>query len=459
MHPDTRFARLGQDRIAYYAIGDGPLDVVVTPGLFGSVDVEWDEPEFGLVPRIWASFCRLIRYDRRGSGSSDAVPIDALPPWESSVEEMLAVMDAAGSERAVVFGGADAGPPAMLAAATRPDRILGVILYQTSARYVVASDYPAGLPEEVADALVEAMAEGWGTEQLAAFAVPSRAGDEQFGRWFARYLRSMATPRTAAAFLKEMMASDARSILPSIHVPTLVMHRQAGRMVPLEQGRYLADHIAGAEFVELPGGDGPPFWEQPELFLNSMREFLARVQPSGRGPARHDRTMATVLFTDIVRSTERASELGDRAWRDILDLHNEWSLRRVREFDGRLVKFTGDGVLATFDGPGRGIVCASILRTDLERIGVQIRAGLHVGEIELRDDDIGGVAVHIAARVMALAEPRQILVSRTMRDLVVGSDFALVDRGSHVLKGVDGEWQLFAVANVARNFGTSDASG
>jgi class 3 adenylate cyclase len=255
----------------------------------------------------------------------------------------------------------------------------------------------------------------------------------------------MATPRTAAAFLKDMMTSDARSILPSIRVPVLVMHRQDGTLAPLEQGRYLADHIADAELVELPGGDGPPFWDRPELFLNAIRDFVARLQPSESQPGRHDRAMATLLFTDIAGSTERASELGDRAWRDLLDVHNERSRRRVREFDGRLVKLTGDGMLATFDGPGRGIVCAATLRSDLERIGVQIRAGLHVGEIELLEDDVGGMAVHIAARVMALAEPGEILVSRTMRDLVVGSDFALEDRGSHTLKGVDGEWQVFAL--------------
>ena len=221
-------------------------------------------------------------------------------------------------------------------------------------------------------------------------------------------------------------------------------------MVPLAQGRYLAEHIEGARFVELPGADGPPFWEGADLFLDSMKEFIAGIGTQSTAP-RYDRAMATLLFTDIVGSTERASELGDRGWRDVLDLHNEWSRRRVRENEGRLVKLTGDGMLATFDGPGRGIVCASGLGADLQRIGVTIRAGLHAGEIELRGDDVGGVAVHIAARVMAAAGPNEILVSRTIRDLVVGSDFVMEDRGSHALNGVEGEWQLFAVADGRRN--------
>jgi class 3 adenylate cyclase/pimeloyl-ACP methyl ester carboxylesterase len=445
MHPETRFARLGEDRVAFYVVGDGPVDVVVTPGLFGSMDAEWDDPEFGMFFRTWASFCRYIRYDRRGSGSSDAVSVDALPPWESSVEEMVAVMDAAGSEHAVVFGGADAGPPAMLAAATRPDRIRGLVLYQTSARYVVADDYPIGLPGEVAEGLVQGIAEGWGTEQAATFAVPSRAGDEAFRRWFARYMRSMATPRMAAAFLRDMMATDARAILPTIRVPVLVLHRQVSGLVPLPQGRYLAEHIAGAEFVELPGADGPPFWEHADLFLNAIRDFLHRVEPTAATAGRQDRSMATLLFTDIVGSTQRLSEVGDRSWREVIDLHNEWCRRRVREFGGRLVEFTGDGILATFDGPGRAILCAARLGEDLERIGVRIRAGVHAGEIEVHGDQVAGVAVHIAARVMSLAGAGEILASRTVRDLVVGSDFVMEDRGSHALKGVDGEWQVFAV--------------
>jgi class 3 adenylate cyclase/pimeloyl-ACP methyl ester carboxylesterase len=452
VQPEARYAWLGEDRIAYYATGDGPVDVVVTPGLFGSMDVEWDEPEFGLFFRTWASVCRFIWYDRRGSGSSDPVSIDALPPWESSVDEMLAVMDAAGSDRAVVFGGGDAGPTAMLAAATHPQRILGLLLYQTSARYVVDDDYPIGLPSAMADAFVDGMGASWGTEEAAGFAVPSRADDPAFRRWFARYMRAMTTPRVAAAFLRDMMDSDARSILPSVHVPTLVLHRRASPLVPLEQGRYLAEHIDGARFVELPGGDGPPFWEGADEFLDAVREFLAGIEtPEGDVP-RHDRAMATLLFTDIVGSTEQASELGDRGWRDVLDLHNAWSRRRVREHEGRLVKFTGDGILATFDGPGRAIACAQALGPDLQRIGVRIRTGLHAGEIELHGEDVGGVAVHIAARVMAEAGPGEILVSRTIRDLVVGSDVVMEDRGEHQLKGVDGVWQLFAVA--ARNDGS-----
>jgi class 3 adenylate cyclase/pimeloyl-ACP methyl ester carboxylesterase len=448
VHPDTRFAQLGDDRVAYSAIGEGPVDVVVTPGLFGSMDAEWDDPEFGLFFRTWTSFCRYIRYDRRGSGASDQVSVNELPPWESSVEEMFAVMDAAGSQRAVAFGGADAGPPAMLAAATRPDRIVGLILYQTSARYVAADGYPIGMPVEVAESLVHGIAEMWGTEQAATFSVPSRADDETFRRWWARYMRSMATPRTAAAFLRHMLATDARAILPSIRVPTLVMHRQASPVVPLDQGRYVADHIPSAEFVELPGADGPPFWEHADLFLDAIREFLNRIEPATGAETRPGRTMASLLFTDIVGSTERLSGLGDRTWRELIDLHNEWCGRRVREFGGRLLEFTGDGMLATFDGPGRAIFCAAKLRQDLAKLGVSIRAGVHAGEIELRGDQVAGLTVHIAARVMASAGAGEIVVSRTIRDLVVGSEFEFEDLGPHTLKGVDGEWQLFAVRDL-----------
>jgi class 3 adenylate cyclase len=259
----------------------------------------------------------------------------------------------------------------------------------------------------------------------------------------------MATPRTAAAFLSDTMAVDARPLLPSIHVPTLVLHRHASPIVPLAQGRYLADEIEGASFVELPGADGPPFWEHPDLFLKAIREFLYRLAPSTSAGPRADRTMATLLFTDIVGSTQRLSELGDRAWRESIDLHNEWSRRRVREFDGRLVEFTGDGMFATFDGPGRGIACVRKLSKDLEGLGLRIRAGLHAGEIERRGDQVAGVAVHIAARVMGLAGPGEILVTRTIRDLVVGSELEMQDRGSHTLKGIDGDWQVFAVDDEA----------
>ena len=269
---------------------------------------------------------------------------------------------------------------------------------------------------------------------------PSRAGDPRFLRWFAKWQRASASPRVAQMFLRAMAEIDVRSVLPLVQAPALILHRREFGMVPLAHGRYLADHIGGARLVELPGSDVDLSWETPELALDSIQEFLTGV----RGGAEPSRVLATVLFTDIVGSTERAARLGDRRWRGLLEVHDELAGRLVEQFGGQLVKMTGDGVLATFDGPGRAIRCAAALADELAGIGLQIRAGLHTGEIELRDGDIGGIAVHITARVMAAAEPGQILTSRTVHDLVVGSDIAMDNLGTRPLKGVDGTWQLFA---------------
>jgi len=280
----------------------------------------------------------------------------------------------------------------------------------------------------------------WGSEELAAMLAPSRAGDPRFLRWFAKWQRASASPKVAQMFLRAMAEIDVRSVLPLVQAPALILHRREFGLVPLAHGRYLADHIRGARLVELPGSDVDLSWETPELALDSIQEFLTGV----RGGAEPGRVLATVLFTDIVGSTERAARLGDRRWRGLLEVHDELAGRLVEQFGGQLVKMTGDGILATFDGPGRAIRCAAALADELAGIGLQIRAGLHTGEIELRDGDIGGIAVHITARVMAAAEPGQILTSRTVHDLVVGSDIAMDNLGTRPLKGVDGTWQLFA---------------
>jgi class 3 adenylate cyclase len=274
-----------------------------------------------------------------------------------------------------------------------------------------------------------------------ATAIPSRAGDERFRRWVARMQRSMASPRTAHTFLRALFEVDMRSLLPLIQAPTLVLHRRDFALLPIEHGRYLAEHIPNARLVELPGADGPLTWETPELTLDAVEEFLTGVRQTA--PA--TRVLATVLFTDIVASTERASELGDRRWRDLLEVHDDIGRRLVEQWGGRVVKSTGDGLLATFDGPGRAIACAVGLREQLGDIDLQIRAGLHAGEVEVRGDDVGGIAVHIAARILGEAAPGEILVSRTVRDLVAGSDRTLTDRGPRHLRGVEGDWQLFAV--------------
>ena len=439
MQPETRYAWLGQDRIAYQVLGQGPPDLVLAIGV--TVDVAWEEPGAALWLRTLASFSRVILFDRRGSGASDPLPADPLPPWESYAEELDVVMDAAGSERAALLADIVDGPTALLFAGTRPERTSALILMHTAAKLVASDDYPIGMPTEVAEALVAQFGELWGTEAMAAMLVPSRAGDERFRRWLAKLVRTGGSPRAAQAFLRAGLEVDVRPVLPLIQAPTLVLHRRDYQFLSIDHGRYLAEHIPGAKLVELPGADGTLIWETPELALDLIEEFLTGV----RRPAGASRVLATVLFTDIVGSTERAGRLGDRRWRELLDVHDELVRRLVEEFHGRLVQMTGDGVLATFDGPGRAIRCAAELRDELRSIGLQIRAGLHTGEVEQRDDDVGGIAVHIAARIMAAAGPGEILTSRTVRDLVVGSDIALDDRGPQPLKGIEGTWQLFTM--------------
>jgi class 3 adenylate cyclase/pimeloyl-ACP methyl ester carboxylesterase len=447
VQPRTGYARLGDDRIAYQIIGEGAADLVLGPGTFGSMDAEWEEPEWALFYRRWAQFSRLIRYDPLGSGSSDPVSLDALPPWESSAAETLAVMDAAGSERATILGFLNGGPPAMLFATTKPERTAGLILYHTAARHVRADDYPFGLGPDMVSALIAQIVEAWGTEAATYGFFPSRASDPRFRRWYAKHSRSAASPRAVASYMAEMFRSDARSILPAIHVPTLILHRTDYAFVPIEHARYLAEQIEGAKLIELPGRDAVPIWEDPDGFLEAVQAFISEVNPRQRSEPRADRVMATVLFTDIVASTQQAGAIGDRQWKDRLDLHDELSRRRVHEHGGRLIETTGDGILATFDGPGRAIGCALELCRDLERVGLPIRSGVHAGEVEIRANGIGGITVHIAARVLDKAERGEVLVSRTVRDLVVGSNIAFDDRGTHVLKGIDGEWKLFAVVD------------
>jgi class 3 adenylate cyclase len=280
----------------------------------------------------------------------------------------------------------------------------------------------------------------WGSDDMAAWLVPSRAGDARFRRWFAKWQRASVSPRVAQLLLRAMMEVDVRPVLPLVQAPTLILHRRGFGLVPIEHARYLTEHIAGAKLVELSGSDVDLSWETPDVALDGIHEFLTGV----RRDTEPGRVLATVLFTDIVGSTERAARLGDRRWRELLGVHDELAGRLVEEFHGQLVKTTGDGILATFDGPGRAIRCVAAFRDELAGIGLRIRSGLHTGEIELRDRDVGGIAVHIAARVMAAAGPGEILISRTVRDLVAGSDIAMDDLGTRPLKGIEGTWELFA---------------
>jgi class 3 adenylate cyclase len=439
VQPETRYAWLGQDRIAYQVLGEGPPDLVMTGAV--TIDVAWEDPGVALFLRSLASFSRLILFDRRSTGASDPPPPDPLPPWESSAEELAVVLDEVGSERAAILAEIDTTPAAIFFAGTRPERTSALILVHASAKYVASDDYPIGIPREAAEALVAQVDQLWGTDAMAAMYVPSRAGDERFRRWWAKLLRTGASPRAARALLRTVLEVDLRPILPLVQAPTLVLHRRDFHVPPVEHARFLVEQIPDARLAELPGADMSIIWDTPELALDLIEEFLTGVRRVPE-PAR---VLATVLFTDIVGSTERAARLGDRRWRELLGAHDDLARRVVEEFQGQLVKTTGDGILATFDGPGRGIGCAAALRDELRGLGLRIRAGLHTGEVELRDGDVGGIAVHLAARVMATAGAGEILVSRTVRDLVVGASIAVEDRGSHALKGIEGAWQLFAV--------------
>jgi class 3 adenylate cyclase len=441
MHFTTGYAQLGDDRVAYQVIGDGPVDVVLTVGWWGSFDIEFEDAAIRTFYQQMAGYARVIRFDRRGAGASDPIPLDALPPWESFAEEIESVMDAVDSDRAAIVAAAGAGPAGMLFAATRPDRVTALVLYQTTARYREDDDYPIGFSEQTMEDYQRRFQEGWGAGDAIDILIPSRVGDERFRSWYSKVQRSISSPSAIQKYMEAESAVDARDLLSTINVPTLVIHRTENEFFPPEWGRYLASHIDGAVLVEHPGGDISPYWDRPDLFLDSFEEFLTGT----RREAPKNRQLATILFTDIVGSTRTAEALGDRRWRALIDLHDDTARTLVADQAGHFVKTTGDGIVATFDGPGRAIRVATELRYELSRADLRIRTGIHTGEIEVRRNEIGGIAVHLAARIMGEAQADEILVSRTVRDLVVGSDIAFQDRGDHTLKGIQGDWQLFSV--------------
>lgn len=420
-------------------MGDGSPDLVLTIGSVGHIDLKWDDPVTEDFQRRIATLGRLIAFDGRGSGVSDPLPAATRFAWESWVEDLSAVMDAARSERAVIVGALDAGPSAVMFAATQPERTAGLVLFNTSARFVEAPDYPVGHPPEVARALIDLIKEKWGTLEMAPMLYPERADDEQFCAWLAKFQRAAASPHVMADHMDQFFGIDVREFLHSIQAPTLVLNRPANQFIPIAQSRYVAEHIPGARFVELPGSGLGVMSQHVEGTVGALREFLTGA-PAGPQP---DRVLATVLFTDIVDSTGRAASLGDRRWRELLDRHERAARAEVERFRGRFVKSTGDGILAWFDAPSRALRCAFRLVEALVGAGVDIRYGLHTGEIELREDDIGGIGVHIAARTADQAAPRQVVVTRTVRDLATGTDLAFTPLGSVTLRGVPGEWDLF----------------
>ena len=444
MRPTTKFVKLGNDRIGYQVLGDGPIDLVFLTGMSSHIDLRWEEPLNEYFLHRLASFSRLILFDRRGTGVSDPVPFDHLPTWEQWADDMRVVFDVVGSERAAVMASLDGGPMAMLFAATYPERTAALVLAHTAAKYVRAEDYPQGWAPEVAEQLLHMVEELWGSEGFVSIAAPSRSQDEGFRQRYGRYLRAAARPREAAAQLRHLLSADVRHVLPLIRCPTLILNRSGYRLVTTDHARYLVERIPDARLVELPGTDGVLVTEHAGEILDRIEEFLSRI-PGGAVP---DRVLATVLFTDIVNSTDLAASMGDRRWKAVLETHDEITRDQVTRFQGRLIESTGDGVLATFDRPGRAIRAARAIQESIHALGIDIRAGLHAGEIELREGGhrVGGIAVHTAARVTAIAAPGEILVSSTVKDLVAGSGVEFRDRGLHDLKGVPGAWQLFAVA-------------
>jgi class 3 adenylate cyclase len=443
VEPTTGYALLDGQRIAYQVIGEGPLDLVMAPSWLSAFDIEWEQPMIRQFLQRIGSFVRVIRFDRRGSGASDPLREDVLPIWETFAEDIACVMDAVDAEDAFLIADGDSGPLGILFAATHPDRLRGLILFHTTARFLAADDYPIGLPPEFVEAISAEMTDDWGSGERLAMYVPSRAGDKDLERWMGRLMRATTTPSSVMKYMDGVITADVREILATVETPALVLHPTESSLLTIEHGHFLADHLPNSRLVELSGpGDVYPAFALADQVVTAIREFVTGA-PS---PMPAERALATVLFTDIVESTDRAGRMGDRRWRELLDLHDETARRDIASHSGELVKNTGDGILATFDGPGRAISFASSFRSDLGGLGLPIRTGIHTGEIERRGHDIGGIAVHIGARIMAAAETGEILVSRTVKDLVIGSPIDFEDRGMHALKGVEGEWQLYSVA-------------
>jgi class 3 adenylate cyclase/pimeloyl-ACP methyl ester carboxylesterase len=442
--PETRYAGVGNGNVAYQVMGqrspDLP-DLLHCFGLSSHIDLSWDLPG---VPELWrrmATFCRPIAFDRRGTGASDAVPFQAMPTWEQWSEDIGAVLDAVGSTEAVLAAELDAGPFAVLYSAMHPERVKGLVLSNTAARFPRADDYPFGFTTEEIDAFVELVSTFWGTPQMAVFGNPSLSIDDERSRISARTMRASATPRAAAAQYEYILRNlDVRQALASIQAPTLILHTTDNRVVPIELSQYLADHIDRATFIELPGTDLSGA-NSDFQGIDAIAEFLT----GQRIPAAIDRVLTTVLFTDIANSTAMAAAMGDRRWRSLLDTHDHAVREQLRRFRGKEINTTGDGFVVSFDGPARAIRCGQAILEATRPLGIEVRAGLHTGECEVRGDDLGGLAVHIAARVGALAHPGAVLVSSTVKDLVVGSGIEFNDWGEQELKGVPGSWKLFAV--------------
>ena len=441
MPPQTEYAKSGDIAIAYQVVGEGETDLVFAFPFVSHLDLIWESPLIEHFVGRLSSFARVILFDRRGVGLSD--PLPGLATLEERMDDVRAVMDAAGSERAALLGASEGGTMCMMFAATYPDRVSALILCGAMARSTWAEDYPWAPEKEAAEeSLEELLAPGWGQGTSIDIFAPSMADDPQAREFQARYERQAASPMRVRQYFEMFFDLDVRDVLPLIQAPTLVMHRRHDRAVNVRAGRFLAEQIPDSRFVELEGSDHAP-WVGPEseLALDEIEEFVTGVRPAPKA----ERVLATVLFTDIVESTKLATEMGDSRWRDLLQRHQDLVRRHLQRFGGREIKTTGDGFLATFDGPTRAVECAEAIVADAPSLGIEIRAGMHTGEVELIGEDVGGIAVHVAARIAALAEGRSVLVSRTVRDLVIGSGIEFDPCGRHALKGVADEWEVYTV--------------
>ena len=435
----TRFARSGDIQIAYRTLGEGPIDLVWVQGAWTHLDVMWENPAYRRFCERLASFSRLIWFDKRGMGLSDRVRVATL---EERMDDVRAVMDAAASERAAIMGVSEGGPMSVVFAATYPERTSGLILCGAEVKEERTEDWPWG--EQTWDEFGEMaskMDEIWGEGHMMWHIAPSIKGDEQASEWWNRMEVNAMTPGAALDFMRMGMGIDIRDVLPVVSVPTLILHRTDDPVCHVENGRYEGAHIVGAKYVELPGNDHAP-WVNGEDIVAEIQEFLT----GAREPVHSDRVLATVLFTDIIGSTERAAQMGDDRWRELVERHHAVVRAELARFRGREIDTAGDGFLAAFDGPARGIRCALAIIEALGPVGLHVRAGLHTGECEVMGEKLVGIAVHIGARVAAAAGDSEVVVSRTVRDLVAGSGIDFEDRGVHSLKGVPGEWELYAVA-------------
>jgi len=439
MPPRTLYARNGDISIAYQTLGEGPVDLVFAQGWLSHIEFAWENPDYARFLMRLSSFSRLIRFDRRGMGLSDRdVGSSTL---EERADDIRAVMDAASSERATILAVSEGGYMATMFAATHPGRTTSLILYGCFAKGCASPDYPWHGTVEEREAEADKLQESWGGPFDLEDAAPSIAHDEASREWFGAYLRSAASPGAARSLSRLNTLIDVRAILPTIGVPTLVLHRTGDRWVNVAEGRYLAERIPGARFVELPGDDHIPFWGEQDKSVGEIQEFVT----GARTGVPTERVLLTVLVTDIVGSTERAAAVGDRKWKDLLQAHDAIVRRQLRNYEGQEINTTGDGFIMSFTGPTRAIQCAQAINRDLQHLGIDIRCGLHTGECERRGKDLSGLAVHIASRIASESRPQNILVSSTVKDLVVGSGMKFTSEGIHSMKGVPGEWSLYGL--------------